>query len=52
VNTLAAVETPIFSEDHIKAILDRLLEDYDPYFTFIASQLEAYSIKTLKHYLA
>ena len=48
---MAAVGSPISTEDHIEAILDGLQEEYDSFVTTITSQLDPYTVEDVESLL-
>jgi len=51
VDSLATIGSPISSEDHIDAILDGLLEEYDSFITSITSWLDPYMVHDVESLL-
>nr|KYP57055.1 hypothetical protein KK1_003309 [Cajanus cajan] len=48
IDSLAAIGSPISEEEHIEAILDGLLEEFDYFITYITSCLDPYSIDDIE----
>jgi len=48
VDTLAAIGSPITSEDHIECILDGLPEDYHGFITSVTSRLDPYTVDDIE----
>jgi len=45
---LSVIDSPISRDDHIEAILDGLLEDYDGFVTVVLSRIDPYIIEEIK----
>ena len=50
VDNLAVVGCPIFTEDHIEAILDGLSDEYDLFLTSLTSRLDPYTAEDIDTY--
>jgi len=48
VDFLATIGAPMTFEDHVKAILDGLSEDFNPFVAFILSRTEPYTINEIE----
>ena len=48
VDTLAAIGSPISTEEHIEVILDGLNEDYNAFITTVMSRTQPFSIPKIK----
>jgi len=51
VDSLTAIGSPICAEDHIDAILDGLLEEYDSFVTSVTSWLDPYTTQDIESLL-
>nr|KYP53745.1 hypothetical protein KK1_024319 [Cajanus cajan] len=48
VDTLAAIGSPLDTAEHIDAIFDRLLEEYDPFITSVLTRTDEYTVEQME----